>query len=108
MPKDRKITITVSETVFRLLRVLAPDTPAPGSFPGTPENPDLTDEALVAEVVGELIDHAQQGVYRPGAWERPWLSQAFGDEWLARLEPGDPYGRSGSGSMFNRPRKAGK
>ncbi len=98
MPTDRNITITVSDTVYRLLRVLAPH--------HTPRG--LTDDVLVEEVVGTLIDHAQQGVYRPGAWERRWLCQAFGDEWLARLEPGDPYGRDGNGSMFNRPRKGGK
>jgi len=38
-------------------------------------------------VIQQLIDHAQQGVYRPGAWERGWVSQAFGDEWLEELMP---------------------
>jgi hypothetical protein len=36
-------------------------------------------------VLFQLIDHAQQGVYRPGAWEREWLCKVFGDGWLARL-----------------------
>jgi len=38
-------------------------------------------------VIFELIDHAQQGVYRPGAWEREWVCQAFGNEWTRRMEP---------------------
>jgi hypothetical protein len=42
-----------------------------------------------AEVLAELASHAWQGVSRPGSWERPWLLQAFGDEFLERLEP-DP------------------
>ncbi len=45
----------------------------------------------VAAVLAELADHAQQGVYRPGAWEREWLCQAFGWEWLERLEPDPEY-----------------
>ena len=43
----------------------------------------------LAAVIGTLLDHVQQGVCRRGAWERSWLMQAFGDDWLARLEP-DP------------------
>jgi hypothetical protein len=53
-----KITIEVSHTVYKLLQV-------------------LDEEGSVEVVVGELIDHAQQGVYRPGASERPWLVQAY-------------------------------
>jgi hypothetical protein len=43
----------------------------------------------VAAVLVKLADHAQQGVHRPGAWERDWLHQAFGYGWHARLEPED-------------------
>ena len=43
----------------------------------------------VAAVLAELADHAQQAVYRPGSWERGWLCQALGYDWLERLEP-DP------------------
>ena len=45
-----------------------------------------------AEVLAELADHAQQGVFRAGSWERQWLVQAFGHEWTARLEQ-DPDAR---------------
>lgn len=27
-----------------------------------------------------MLDHVQQGVYRSGAWERPWLEQVVGCE----------------------------
>lgn len=90
-PKRRKITVEVSDVVYQLLSVLATGPYAPAT--------------TVEGVVGQLIDHAQQGVYRPGAWEREWLMQAFGSEWTAALEPGDPYGRGGDNSMFSRPRQ---
>jgi hypothetical protein len=54
----------------------------------------------VAAVLEELADHAQQGVYRPGAWEREWLCQALGWEWLENMEP-DPR----DPDIFERPRK---
>ena len=48
--------------------------------------------------IDEILDHVQQGVYRPGAWERHWLVQAIGDDWLVQVErdPDAPY--------FDRPR----
>ncbi len=86
------VTITISETVHGLLAV-------------------LDERGDVDEVIQRLVDHAQQGVYRPGSWERGWLEQVFGADWQARLEPGDPYGRpdtpvwpgARSRSMFQRP-----
>src|SRR5262249_40960759 len=69
---SQTISIKVSREVYALLEVL--DEPK--------------------DVIMELIDHAQKGVYRPGAWERNWVCQAFGDDWIERLvETGDPYGR---------------
>jgi hypothetical protein len=63
--------------------------------------------ATIADVVEKLIDHAQQGVYRPGANEREWLCQVFGYEWLERLEPDTrPEMLSGDGRViFDRPRE---
>ena len=84
-----KITIEVSEVVYGFLEVLA-----------------KAEEATVEDVVGELVDHAQQGVYRPGAWERQWLMQVFGEDFTRYLEPGDPYGREGAESIFQRPKKS--
>jgi len=81
-----KITIEVSDTVYKLLQV-------------------LEEQGTVEGVVLTLIDHAQQGVYRPGAWEREWVIQAFGPDFTKHLEPGDPYGRPDS-PMFQRPRKS--
>lgn len=65
--------------------------------------------ATVEEVVAVLVDHAQQGVYRPGAWERGWICQAFGEAWLGRLEPDTrPEMLSGDGRViFDRPRDGG-
>jgi hypothetical protein len=72
------VTIILSPIVSGLLEVLTRgDTPMVNSVDG---------------VVAELVDHAQQGVYRPGSWEREWLRQAFGSDFEKYLEPGDPYG----------------
>lgn len=65
----------------------------------------LAEDGNVGDVVKTLIDHAQQGVFRPGSWERDWLAHVFGDEWEAKLEPGDPYGRTDCDAIFQRPRK---
>lgn len=59
----------------------------------------------VKAVLETLADHAQQGVYRPGSWERMWITHPFGEEWISKLEPGDPYGRRGFGSIFRKPKK---
>ena len=87
-----KITVEVSDTVYSLLKALTFGRYAVKSN-------------TVEEVVSELIDHAQQGVYRPGAWERQWLIQVFGEDFLVNLEPGDPYGRPGGEGVFQRPKK---
>jgi len=86
----KTIAIDIDETVYALLEVLTRGQYGPDS---------------VADVVAKLVDHAQQGVYRPGAWERYWLIQAFGDEWTEYLEPGDPYGRANREHIFQRPRR---
>lgn len=77
---DDDVTIPVTIPAWEAERLSALVGPAAGI-------PDL--EA----VVYQLLDHAQQGVYRRGAWEREWLMQVFGDDWLKRLEPdpGLPY-----------------
>jgi hypothetical protein len=54
------------------------------AFTGTQFGPET-----VEHVIYELIDHAQQAVYRSGAWEREWICQALGYDWLDNLEP-DP------------------
>jgi hypothetical protein len=81
-----KFTVELDSRVVSLLRV-------------------LSDTGNVKEVLLSLADHAQQGVYRKGAWERVWLSQAFGDDWLKKLVPGDPYGRPGCESVFQKPKE---
>jgi hypothetical protein len=65
-----EITITVTDEVAERLAVLADPSGA-----GVPDP---------AGVIYELIDHAQQGVSRPGSWEYGWVCQAFGEDWAAR------------------------
>jgi hypothetical protein len=86
----KTLTIQIDDTIYALLEVLTRGECAPAS---------------VEEIVARLIDHAQQGVYRPGAWERDWLRQVFGDDWTEYLEPGDPHGRAGCEHIFQRPKK---
>lgn len=81
------IELELSPTVLNLLQVLSE-----------------TDD--VREVIYSLIDHAQRGVYRPGAWEREWIMRAFGDQWVDKLEWGDPHGRAEElDRIFQRPVK---
>jgi hypothetical protein len=74
------LKVEVNERVLARLRVL-----------GEPE-----------DVLARLLDHAQQGVYRPSSWERYWLSQVFGSDFLSRLEP-DPEAHG-----YMRPKGGGK
>lgn len=69
-------------------------------------------EQRCARVLMQLADHAKQGVYQNGGWERRWVVQAFGDGWLERTEPGDPYDRPNdqidlelSQHMYRRPKR---
>jgi len=80
-----EITLRLTPEVYRLLAV-------------------LDDAGNVENVIMDLIDHAQQGVYRPGAWERDWLERAFGTDWQSKLQPGDPYGREGCEHIFTKPK----
>ena len=82
--KQVQLTISIDPVAAKLLGVLSDD--------GKPETTLLI-----------LADHAQQGVYRPGAWEREWLWPVFGSEWTNKLEPGDPYGRPNCAHVFQRP-----
>jgi hypothetical protein len=89
---DAEITITLPIDVARRLAVLSPDAE------------ESSIEPAVVRVLSVLADHAQQGVYRPGSWERPWLCQVFGDEWLSEVEP-DTDDLSADGRViFDRPR----
>lgn len=88
---DLTIEITLSRPNHALLETLTHDPLGPQT---------------VRDVILELLDHAEQGVYRPGAWERGWLTQVFGDHFENHLEPGDPWGHDEPGrpSPFQRPR----
>jgi hypothetical protein len=62
------VTVSLPHGVAGQLSVLA----------GTPDR----GAGAVADVLGRLIDHAQQGVTRPGSWERSWVCQVFGHDWI--------------------------
>src|SRR6185503_2643708 len=71
-----------------------------------------TVEQRCARVLMQLADLAKQGVYQNGGWERQWVTQAFGDGWLERTEPGDPYHRTNdqldvelSQRLYRRPKR---
>jgi hypothetical protein len=89
-PKTVTVTLELSERVAGLLTVLTRGEYAPEDLQG---------------VVMTLIDHAQQGVYRPGAWERSWLEQVFGYEWQAALEPDTERTAADGRVVFDRPMK---
>ena len=84
-----KITLEIDSTTAALLAVLA--------------DQKLSDKNRVKEVLETLIDHARQGVYRPGAWERQWITQCFSDDFEERLEPGCPFGRPDCDHLFQKP-----
>jgi hypothetical protein len=84
-----QVTVELPVEVVRRLAVLS------GEGYGT---------SRVADVLATLADHAQQGVYRPGAWERDWLIQVFGDEWLTRVEPDLDDVSADGRVIFDRPR----
>jgi hypothetical protein len=84
-----RVTLEIDPTVHELLAVLTRSECGPENVEG---------------VILKLIDHAQQGVYRPGAWEREWLCEAFGHTWTKNLEWGDPYGRTNCEHIFQRPK----
>lgn len=36
--------------------------------------------ASIEQLVTNLLDHVQQGVYRSGSWERGWLTQCIAED----------------------------
>jgi hypothetical protein len=65
-PKPIKVTVELYPEAIACLEALCNGT---------------ADQALAA-----LVEHVQDGMERPGSWERPWLIQAFGDGWIHSME----------------------
>lgn len=92
--QPERVTVTLS---------FSPRTAARLAALGADESGDPL-AATVEAVLYELADHAQQAVYRPGAWEREWACQAFGYDWLENLEPDPDHPDTG----WQRPKVAGQ
>jgi hypothetical protein len=66
------VSIEIGEDDFKLLEALTR-----GKWPAA---------ETVAGVIEHLARHAADGVRRPGAWERDWLIQCVGPEFVDELE----------------------
>lgn len=77
---DITVSLTLSAQQYERLSALVPADRYGQKPPGSDLNYG------VEGVIMELIDHAQQAVYRPDAWERGWVCQAMGYDWLENLE----------------------
>jgi len=120
VPKDTvSVEVKLPRVVAELLAVLDLDVahlPRTADEFGAPSKSlaaFATLERRCARVLLQLADHAQQGVHRNGGWERQWITQAFGDGWLDRTEPGDPHHRTDdqvdvelSQRLYRRPKRA--
>ena len=73
----KKLTVEVDAETFDLLSVLT-RVVSPTALPPV--------AATVDQVLEHLVHSAADGIRRPGAWERGWVTQAFGDEWTELLE----------------------
>lgn len=82
--KKVKFELELDENVVPLLAAIAPRYAI---------DEDAPVEARAREALLELCDRVRDGVQRPGSWERAWLIQALGDEFVERLEsdPADPW-----------------
>jgi len=75
----QSITVELDDETIRYLAVLGKSTAVPDGGP--------------AEVLAHLACSAADGVRRPGAWERNWVIQCFGDDWAEsmRADPSTPW-----------------
>lgn len=74
---DVTIAVTVSARTAAYLRALTRSSSVP--------------DGTLEDVVSYLVHSAADGLRRPGAWERGWLTQAFGDFPDGPHTPGVPY-----------------
>jgi hypothetical protein len=66
------VTLHLSEDAYRYLRALGKSCAVGG-------------KGTVEDVLLHLAHSAADGVRRPGAWERGWLTQAFSDDWTESM-----------------------
>jgi len=68
VPVKRQVLLELDEESYQLLRVLK-------------QSPALVGTVArgVVDVLQHLVASAADGVRRPGAWERGWIEQSFGE-----------------------------
>jgi hypothetical protein len=86
------ITLELEQDQIDFLAALGVPLQTDGERPSAPR-------VRAAAAVWHLVRSAIDGVRRPGAWERTWLVQAFGEQWTSNLEkdPRSPW--------YHRPRR---
>jgi hypothetical protein len=84
-PPMRHLTVSISGEAFEALAMLG------RSWAVTGEGETIDDAAAVDRALVHLAASAADGVRRPGAWERGWIEQAFGELRTAPHRDGLPY-----------------
>lgn len=79
--KEAQITVSLSPDVLASLEHLARSLGGTHGFPV---------KMSAAEILAELAARVDDGVRRPGAWERSWLRSAFPLDALEESERPDP------------------
>lgn len=78
-----KVSIEIDPTTADLLLQLS-GSPAMGGVEAPADVPTREEQAKqLGAVVAHLVHSAADGVRRPGAWERGWILQAFGEWWAS-------------------------
>lgn len=72
-PDVRHVTVTISAEAFGALAMLG------RSYACTGEGETIDDAQAVDRALVHMACSAADGVRRPGAWERGWVLQAFGE-----------------------------
>lgn len=86
-PRTVRLEVEIPEAWVELLQVFVGE-----------EDEDWALCANLEAVIARVLDHVQQGVYRPGSWERAWICQVFGDGWVSKMRV-DPKNH-----LYERPR----
>jgi hypothetical protein len=81
MPADHQVVVGLSSRVLASLEHLARSLTGTHGYPAG---------MTAADVLAELAQRVDDGVRRPGSWERPWLRSAFPLDALEASEQPEP------------------